>query len=103
MKTLTERTAAAIAWIDWQLAKCNNATPPPWFTKPDEKMHPAVRFSQSHCDADFIALARTGYPAALEGMKLAIEGIGFMQIHIETAPDFGKLLDSILAKIEALK
>ena len=120
MKTLTERTTAALAWLDAQLAICNAAnkgqwTPQKWIENPGVaegynvisgnilvvyNMHGACCKS----DADFIAAARTGYPAMLEEWKATIEYIQ------RNEPWFGghncsldDLLEQILTSIEQLQ
>lgn len=108
MKSLTERTTAALAWLDSQLAICNAATDGPWEeggwsrlikTSRKESIHVEHRGNHS-----FIAAARAGYPAMMEGMKVAIEGLreittveGPMRVWASDS------LESILTRIEKLK
>jgi hypothetical protein len=99
---LTERTTAALAWIDGQLAICEGATEGPWETDLASK-HPAIFNHRGDFlatdvwpnDATFIETARTGYPAMLTIAKLSID----------TAQTFGlhETLESILTTIENLK
>ena len=127
MKTLTERTASALAWIDSQLAICNAATKCPWNDGweiigvtcdwqekiPDSHavVATSVGFSEGAAvaitsrteDNAFIAAARTGYPAMLEAMKLAIETISYTQIDIKHIGTLEKILETILTRIEALQ
>ena len=92
---LNERTTAALAWIDDQLAICNAATKGPWTAhdgwsvddnrEKTKSEHPdwceitgAKASLSGHIgfpNAAFIAIARTGYPAMLEGMKVSIEAL----------------------------
>ena len=98
--TLTDRANRALKQIDAELAVCDAATPGKWFyhdgmvtctlpplLEPHErpcnvaKCHTESVFrdknithEQMHGNARFIATARTGYPAALRGLKVAIEG-----------------------------
>ena len=128
MKTLTERTAAALAWIDSQLAICNAATDGPWircntgdiFTDTEEARRGVEGNHVADCDpsgdksvhcirsdAAFIAAARTGYPEMLEGMKFAIEALSGLSTgrvefgHLQDSADIA--LETILAKTEALQ
>ena len=105
---LTERTTAALAWIDGQLAICNAATDGPWETDLASK-HPAIfndggDFLATDVwpnDATFIATARTGYPAMMAGMKVAIEGMAvFRRMGMVTESDIQ--LEQILTTIENL-
>ena len=114
MKTLPERTAAALAWIDSQLAICNAATDGPWKDSENyliggwwvqDNVAKEHEGSIADCcrkeDAAFIAAARTVCPALLEGMKVAIEG--FREITTVEGPMrvWAKdSLESILTKIE---
>jgi hypothetical protein len=83
MKTLTERTTATLAWIDAQLAICNAATEGPWEHSGGNGIHKMISRTYGTCiattdgeqrkpNAAFIAAARTGYPAMLEGMKMQL-------------------------------
>jgi len=98
---LTERTTAALAWIDGQLAICNAATDGPWETDLASK-HPAIFNDNGDFlatdvwpnDATFIATARTGYPAMLARMKVAID-------YLRDGDDV-KPINSILTTIESL-
>ena len=127
MKTLTERTADALAWIDSQLAICNAATRGPWIhdvsrgtigdvitadsdaiaqaqQRIDTSGHGNERQTEiRNKNAAFIAAARTGYPAMLESMKLAIETISYTQIDINQIGTLEKILEIILTRIEALQ
>lgn len=123
MKTLTERTTAALSWLDAQLAICNAATKGPYqviLASPDNELLTDIVRSKEGLvlalcqnrpehlsNAAFIVAARTGYPAMLEGMKVAIE---CLQLIASKEPDETKAklaahfsLDSILTKIESLQ
>ena len=128
MKTLTERTASALAWIDSQLAICNAATAGPWYISPDDdyligdegKGHIAIikpeiglpypwylaRIPNSSPhkqeNAAFIAASRTGYPEMLEGMKVEIEAFAETASFYHTPSHFSEKLEQILTRIEAL-
>lgn len=131
MKTLTERTTAALAWIDSQLVICNAATDGPWIHDTSRGTigdvitadFDAIAQAQQRIDAAghgnkrqtemrnknaaFIATARTGYPAVLDGMTFAIRCLQLMAIR---EPDDSKAkiaahftLSEILTKIESLQ
>ena len=92
MKKLDERINAALAWIDAELKKCLLATKGPWkaegydvkqpnggrciayfgphHTPPSE--YPKSCKTEDERNGAFIASARAGYPAMLQGMKVAI-------------------------------
>ena len=119
---LTERTDRALTWIEKQLAICNAATAGKWVTPDDEPWNVWERQGSengAHCVADcgprrnhargmtsslanaaFIAAARTGYPAMLNGMKIAIEWAVFQDKHGN--PGNGLLAD-LVTKIESLQ
>jgi hypothetical protein len=124
--TLTERTTAAIAWIDAQIAICKAATDGPWnnsggdiFTSGQPAQHILYVTSANYShrtnirNAAFIATSRTGYPAMLEAMKVAIEAIiqiGYYEVDGEMKNDGSfngrraeKGLLKILTTIESLK
>ena len=107
---LTERTTAALEWIDAQLAICEAENEGPWKSDRGYVIGNKEIIVASNCwpkDATFIAAARTGYPAMLEGMNVAIAGI----LNIQKASlvagnnDLSQrmALDSILTTIENLK
>ena len=130
---LTERTSAALAWIDEQLAICNAATKGPWndgwelqgvtcdwqvkipnshavvATEVGFSEGTAVAITDKSEDAAFITAARTGYPAMLEGMKIAIEWLLKQykcgeHFENEYAKAFtGNQLFALLTKIESLQ
>ena len=103
---LTERTTAALAWIDAQIALCNAATKGAWradgissATVWSTDIRPTLISTGSRDDdATFIAAARTGYPAILDGMKVAIESLQLIAGY-----DWTNSLEKILTKIENLK
>ena len=113
--TLTERTTAALAWLDVQLAICNAATEGPWHKDSARGVmalnggpicYPIGTPEVEEKDATFIAAARTGYPAMLEGMKVATKALsaflGGLTPVVER--NYAELeLDSILTKIEQLQ
>ena len=121
MKTLTERTKAALAWIDAQLAICSAATKGPWIRPSRFATHLYAEASMNHgkliCDcpdssprgeqhgpdADFIAAARTGYPAMLEGMKVSIAAFAETASFYQIPSHFSEKLESIITKIESLQ
>ena len=120
MKTITERTAATLAWIDSQIALCNAATDGPWnlFPHPHDDCNAVAICGNEFCgsaimaylnpeaNSAFIAAARTGYPAMLESMKVAIktlESIHRQQVNYTLAERSAKSLETILAKVEALQ
>ena len=105
---LQDRTTAALAWIDAQLALCNAATEI-ILDDGDAWDSEGVSIVSSYNDETsvFIAAARTGYPAILEEMKAAIEEFQW-QSSDNRIGETGKIraqqaLDSILTKIESLQ
>ena len=130
MNQLTERTTAALAWLDSQLAICNAAPDGPWETSPNDdylfgeetKGHIAIVKPESgfpypwylaripfsapsqNSIATFIAAARTGYPAMLEGMKTAIKGLQQFAASFDDIPNAAmSALNSLLTTIESLQ
>lgn len=107
MKTLTERTTAALSWIDAQLALCNAATDKPWEYDMNEWVHslsagrPAAALPSSRANGKFIAAARNGYPAMLESTKHSL--LAFMEIEAHGFCQCDKAINFILTPIEALK
>ena len=131
---LTERTNAALAWIDKELALCNAATDGPWKVKQigehsltnlrvvspigvaisseevtvgiaeilvhrtREEMKASKASEEEQANAAFIAAARNGYPAILDGMKVAIESLQLIAGY-----DWTNSLEKILTKVENLK
>ena len=114
MKTITERTTAALAWIDSQLAICNAATAGQWAVDSARGVmavglgwspicYPFGSVETEYNDAAFIAAARTGYPAMLEGMK---ESLKMLADEVDDSMPYcfaDRILESILPKIEALR
>ena len=104
---LTERTNAALAWIDKEIALCSAATKGSWRVDGissamvwSTDIRPTLISTGSRDDdARFIAAARNGYPAMLEGMKVAIEWLRYMTPGMSQTES----LNEILAKIENLK
>lgn len=89
VKETSARVAAALAWIETQLAICNAATPGNWgmscverrtfiWTGRDELFTTDAGgnlYKGTPRDARFIANARTLCPELLEGMKMTLEGL----------------------------
>lgn len=82
--SISERATKVLQEIDEQLALIENATPGPW----DVHWHQLVQkdsgvicISSPHAptawekNRHFIAASRTGWPAALRCLKVAIEGL----------------------------
>lgn len=121
--TLQDRTTSALAWIDAQLAICNAATKGPWHIQKYTNYHGFSVWGSGCCiaerwyndavaekdakelagDAAFIAAARVGYPAMLEGMKVAIKGLCAFRPYREDRPALQKVLISMLNQIESLQ
>ena len=115
---ITERTTAALGWLDAQLAICDAATKGPWGASYDndtgedddyyyewQVAGPAqLHGDNAVSDAAFIAAARTGYPAILEGMKAAIKGLQQFAASFDDIPNAAmSALNSLLTTIESLQ
>jgi hypothetical protein len=109
--TLTERTANALAWIEGQLAICKAATDGPWMaTESHDIMSSGSQFlialtsggsgylNDAKQNATFIAASRTGFPAMLESMKVALCSV---ERGVNGLNDYGALTQ-VLALIEGL-
>lgn len=94
---LTERTNAALAWIDAQLALCNAATDGPWRADNTDVTanYATVCIPRDKRNVPFISAARSGYPAMLELAKLYLDTALTLGLH--------ESLEKILTKIEKLK
>ena len=102
---LQERTTAALAWIDAQLAICNAATEI-ILDDGDVWDSEGVSIVSSYNDetSAFIAAARTGYPAMLEGMKTANKGLQQFAASFDDIPNAAmSALNSLLTTIESLQ
>ena len=126
--TLTDRANRALKQIDAELAVCDAATPGKWLEQSDEIVAEVLEFrpiaraygtrtssQEDKKNAAFIATARTGYPAALKGLKVAIESLlkrhtererliqSYTEKHRDYDPtcdfatEYAKALNSILA------
>ena len=103
---LTDRTDRALTWIDSQIAIFKAATPPEFVIPTgysglnNKGLHYRVGWHHGVADySAFIAVARTGYPAMLQGMKIAIEWAVFQEKHGN--PGNGLLAD-LVTIIESL-
>lgn len=94
MKPITERTTAALAWIDSELVKCDGATKWPWnnsncdlFTNSYPAQHilhvdsSNYNMATNRANSRFIASARTGYPAMLEVARDTLESLRHKNNH----------------------
>jgi hypothetical protein len=121
VKTLQDRAALALQQIESELAVCDAATPGRWHVTEHNPLavdardeyciavaDPMIsRSGTSEANAAFIGTARTGYPAALLGLKLAIEWLLKLEYNTSTScvydlinGETSRTLDAILTEWE---
>lgn len=86
-KLLGENILTLLERLDALLAETEKATPGPWFVKEYPGVLPLIKMSFDEIqdipnveDAEFIASARTCYPAALRALKKAVEMVRILSV-----------------------